>query len=283
MDDHVVFLEPGDFAGIPWNGAAGEDQAACLFLLGQGEFGIAPHRHLAFDEVRLAGTAIAGLAAERVGEAGIQRRLQDGGAGGHVDGAVGLGDADFEAHRVLRARICLLPKQSPFTTGVMGRPLAKSLAETSTTSSKVLDRGILPTLLGYMLRRAQSAVFADFAATFQGAGASLTPGEFGLLVLVARNTGLSQMALARALGIDRSTLVPILDRLQARDLLVRRRSPTDGRTHALELTPAGAKELARFTTLVRVHEKRIASRLSTAETQMLIGLLEKVRAGARSL
>ena len=161
----------------------------------------------------------------------------------------------------------------------MGRPLAKSLAETSTTSSKVLDRGILPTLLGYMLRRAQSAVFADFAATFQGAGASLTPGEFGLLVLVARNTGLSQMAL----GIDRSTLVPILDRLQARDLLVRRRSPTDGRTHALELTPAGAKELARFTTLVRVHEKRIASRLSTAETQMLIGLLEKVRAGARSL
>lgn len=165
----------------------------------------------------------------------------------------------------------------------MGRPLAKSLAGTSTTSSKVLDRGILPTLLGYMLRRAQSAVFADFAATFQGAGASLTPGEFGLLVLVARNTGLSQMALARALGIDRSTLVPILDRLQARDLLVRRRSPTDGRTHALELTPAGAKELARFTTLVRVHEKRIASRLSTAETQMLIGLLEKVRAGARSL
>ena len=84
-----------------------------------------------------------------------------------------------------------------------------------------LDRGLLPSLLGYMLRRTQSAVFADFAATFAKAGEALTPGEFGLLVLVERNAGLSQMALARALGIDRSTLVPILDRLQARGLLVR--------------------------------------------------------------
>ncbi len=151
------------------------------------------------------------------------------------------------------------------------------------TSAKALDRGVLPTLLGYVLRRAQSAVFTDFAAAFQTAGAVLTPGEFGLLVLVSRNAGLSQMALARALGIDRSTLVPILDRLQARGLLVRRRSPTDGRTHALELMPAGARELARFSGVVRKHERRIASRLSTAETQTLIDLLEKVRAGARSL
>ncbi|MDP2378568.1 MarR family winged helix-turn-helix transcriptional regulator [Reyranella sp.] len=158
----------------------------------------------------------------------------------------------------------------------MGRPPAKPIFPK-------LDRGVLPTLLGYVLRRAQSAVFADFAATFQAAGAALTPGEFGLLVLVARNTGLSQMALARALGIDRSTLVPILDRLQARGLLVRRRSPNDGRTHALALTASGDKALVRFTGLVRTHEKRIASRLSTTETRTLIGLLEKVRAGARSL
>ncbi len=166
----------------------------------------------------------------------------------------------------------------------MGRPPVKRSAKISAkTLAPALDRGVLPTLLGYVLRRAQSAVFTDFAATFQAAGVALTPGEFGLLVLVARNTGLSQMALARALGIDRSTLVPILDRLQARGLLVRRRSPTDGRTHALELTHAGTKALARFTALVRAHEKRIASRLSTAETQTLIGLLEKVRAGARSI
>jgi DNA-binding MarR family transcriptional regulator len=140
-----------------------------------------------------------------------------------------------------------------------------------------LDRGLLPTLLGYALRRTQSAVFADFATTFSRAGEALTPGEFGLLVLVQRNRGLSQMALARALGIDRSTLVPILDRLQARGLLVRHRSPTDGRTHALGLTANGGRALARFTQLVRAHEKRVASGLSQVEAQTLIELLDKVR------
>src|SRR5437763_8461692 len=118
----------------------------------------------------------------------------------------------------------------------MARPTAAS-------QGKRLDRGVLPSLLGYVLRRTQSAVFADFAATFAKAGEALTPGEFGLLVLVERNAGLSQIALARALGIDRSTLVPILDRLQARGFLMRHRSPTGGRTHALALTPAGAKAL----------------------------------------
>ena len=152
----------------------------------------------------------------------------------------------------------------------MARPSAKKL-------TPGLDRGVLPSLLGYVLRRTQSAVFADFAATFAKAGEALTPGEFGLLVLVDRNAGLSQMTLARALGIDRSTLVPILNRLQARGLLVRRSSPTDGRTHALGLTPAGGQALAKFARLVKAHEKRIASGLSASETRKLIELLEKVR------
>ena len=158
----------------------------------------------------------------------------------------------------------------------MARPPAGSAAAR-------LDRGVLPSLLGYALRRTQSAVFADFAATFAQAGEALTPGEFGLLVLVDRNAGLSQMALARALGIDRSTLVPILNRLQGRGLLVRRASPTDGRTHALALTPSGGKALARYARLVRSHEKRIATGLSAAETRALIELLEKVRRAARAL
>ena len=98
MDDQVVLLQPGDLAVLPRHGAAGEDQAARLLLVGQRELGIALHRHLALHEVRLAGAAIARLAAERIADAGIERGRQDGGAGRHVDGAVGLGDADFEAH-----------------------------------------------------------------------------------------------------------------------------------------------------------------------------------------
>src|SRR5260370_1655982 len=206
MDDEVVLLQPGDFAVFPRHGAAGEDEAARFLLVGQGEFGIAFHRHLALHEMRLAGAAIARLAAERVADAGIERRRQDGGAGRNVDGAVGLGDTDFEAHLTAEI-ICLIPNQSPFPTPIRGRPPAKP-------PSPILDRGLLPSLLGYMLRRTQSAVFGDFAATFSKAGEALTPGEFGLLVLVDRNAGLSQMPLPRPPAIDPSPLFPILDRLQ---------------------------------------------------------------------
>lgn len=167
----------------------------------------------------------------------------------------------------------------------MGRSSARSSDGARSRAARAggLDRGLLPSLLGYVIRRAQSAVFEDFAATFDKAGEALTPGEFGLLVLVDRNAGLSQTTLARALGIDRSTLVPILDRLQSRGFLARHRSPTDGRTHALVLTTPGSKALARYTRLVASHERRIASGLSASEIQALIGLLDKVYRSARTL
>src|SRR5262245_60709873 len=152
--------------------------------------------------------------------------------------------------KLIETTICLIPKQSPFTAPVMARPPVKP----AQAPARQLDRGLLPSLLGYVLRRAQSAVFDDFAATFAKAGEALTPGEFGLLVLVERNSGLSQMALARALGIDRSTLVPILNRLQARGFLVRRASPTDGRTHGLGLTPRGEKALDKFVWMASAQE-----------------------------
>ena len=98
MDDEVVLLEPGHLASVPGNGTAGEDQAARPLLVGQGELGIALHRHLALDEVGLAGAAVSGLAAEWVGDARVQRGFQNGGPRWHVDGAIGLDDADFERH-----------------------------------------------------------------------------------------------------------------------------------------------------------------------------------------
>ena len=75
-----------------------------------------------------------------------------------------------------------------------------------------LDLGMLPGLLGCQLRRAQIAAFQHFTATVGKAG--ITPGWFGLMVIVANNEGLSQTRLARALGIDGSTMVAMIDRLE---------------------------------------------------------------------
>jgi DNA-binding MarR family transcriptional regulator len=133
--------------------------------------------------------------------------------------------------------------------------------------------------VGYALRRAQVAVFQDFAREMAAARVPITPGEFGILVLVSRNAGLSQTSLARAIGVDRSTLVPILDRLERHGLIKRRASLTDRRTHALELGAAGAALLPVYEIAVRRHERRIQRRLKSGEGRALIAALDLLRYG----
>jgi DNA-binding MarR family transcriptional regulator len=134
--------------------------------------------------------------------------------------------------------------------------------------------GILPSLVGYHLRRAHVVVFQDFAREM--VGLDITPGQVGVLQVIAANPGLSQTALGRAIGIDRSTVVAVIDRLEGRGLVVRAASPTDRRSHALRLSPDGERTVAEIERRVRVHEKRITRALSGAEREQLIQLLKKI-------
>jgi hypothetical protein len=69
-----------------------------------------------------------------------------------------------------------------------------------------IDFGLLPGLLGYQVRQAQIAIFRDFTSSLAEDG--MTPTLFGSLVLIEANPGLKQADLARALQLDRSTVVP---------------------------------------------------------------------------
>src|SRR3546814_2563087 len=83
--------------------------------------------------------------------------------------------------------------------------------------SAEIDFAVLPGYVGYNLRRTQAAVFRDFARVI--GDLDITPGQFGLLTLLAANPGISQIELSRAVGLDKSTVTPPIDRLQARGLL----------------------------------------------------------------
>ena len=131
------------------------------------------------------------------------------------------------------------------------------MSERQYANNESLDLGLLPGLLGYQLRRAQIAAFQHFAATVGKMG--VTPGWFGMMVIVANNEGLSQTQLARALGIDGSTMVAMIDRLEENGWLRRQRSEIDRRTHALSLTDAGTELLDRLTPLVEAHDAELAA------------------------
>jgi len=134
--------------------------------------------------------------------------------------------------------------------------------------------GRLESLLGYSLRRAQMRVFQDFEGEMNELG--LTPGQLGALFLIEANRGLSQSELGTALGIDRSSVVPLIDRMQKRGWVRRAARASDRRAHALELTPAGVALLARLLPRLEAHESRIAGGLSAADRKRLFELLAKV-------
>jgi DNA-binding MarR family transcriptional regulator len=145
---------------------------------------------------------------------------------------------------------------------------------TEIQTEEPLDFGILPELIGYNLRRAQINIFADFARTM--AGVQITPGQFGVLSLIGANPGLTQSALARAVGIERSTMVAVIDSLQERGLVERNPSPVDRRSNALVLTDAGRSLLDKLIPLVRGHERRLTAKLSADDKERLIALLIKL-------
>ena len=115
-----------------------------------------------------------------------------------------------------------------------------------------IDRGMLTGLIGFHLRLAQIAVFRDFAATT--GELDITPGLFAVLVLIESNPGLKQTELARAVGLDRSSIVAVIDNLERRRLVLRRAVATDRRSNALRLTPAGTALLRKLKRLVTAHE-----------------------------
>jgi DNA-binding MarR family transcriptional regulator len=134
-----------------------------------------------------------------------------------------------------------------------------------------LKPGLLPSLLGYRLRLAQQAVFRDFASSV----AELSPGRVGILLLLEANPGVTQSRLAQAVSLDRSTMVGVVDMLEGKGLIERRRG-ADRRTNGLWLTAEGRTMVARLKRRIQAHERRVAARLSAQERVQLLALLAKL-------
>ena len=123
--------------------------------------------------------------------------------------------------------------------------------------------------LGFVASRG----FRDALATV-----GLEPRQFGVLNLVAASEGLSQRALTDPLGIPASRVVAIVDELEERGLVERRRNPDDRRAHALHLTAKGRKTLDRARGIAIENDARFGASLTTGERDQLIALLAKLTA-----
>ena len=156
-------------------------------------------------------------------------------------------------------------------------------------AAKNTTLGVLPDLLGYRLRRSHETVFNDFLnnvtarlGTGKPGSGGLTPGQFGVMAIIAANPGLKQIELGGALGVDRSTIVAAVDKLEKRGLVERRPVPHDRRAHALNLTAEGQRVYKKALGLIERHEAKIAGALSVPERAQLLLLLDKIMTAAES-
>lgn len=154
------------------------------------------------------------------------------------------------------------------------RSALKNQATIQLQAKSRVDFGILDTLVGFHIRVAQVAVYADFLRSVPVAG--FTPGQFAIIVLIDRNPNITQQLLAESLGADKSTLVARLHVLEQRGVIERVRASTDRRANWLRLTRLGKATLKRMLDFVVQHERRIGERLSIDESAQLVELLRKI-------
>ncbi len=142
------------------------------------------------------------------------------------------------------------------------------------SASGTIDFGVLNELIGYRLRRAQLVHFSSFASTCADLGVSL--GLFGVIEIVQKNPGLTQSAVAQALGNDRSAMVAAIDKLEKLNLIERRRTAQDRRSYALYLTPHGEEYYQGILVRVREHEDALYALLKPEEKEYLLDILGRL-------
>lgn len=137
-----------------------------------------------------------------------------------------------------------------------------------------VDLGPLPRLLGYNLRRAAQTSWRTYVS-FIGEN-KIRPGLFSLLCLVRSNPGIAQIELGTHLGVDKASIVALLDRLERAGLIERRRCTRDRRRQGISLTESGSDELEALMTQVRQLERHMASRFNKAELDQFLGFLQRM-------
>lgn len=103
----------------------------------------------------------------------------------------------------------------------------------------------------------------------------LTTALFALLNVINAREGAIQQELGSVLGIDRSTMVSLIDQLESAELARRRPSATDRRAREIVITPKGRRLLKQARRMISQVEDDVLGGLSAGERRQLLTLLRR--------
>ena len=126
----------------------------------------------------------------------------------------------------------------------------------------------------FLLKRLGFAAKERSMAAYEDVG--LHPYHFAVLLVLDEGSRETQGSIADALGYDRGQLVGLLDELEERDLVERKRDPNDRRRHLVRLTTEGKKTLRRLRTVAAQIEDDFLAPLDERERAALHSLLHRL-------
>ncbi|OMI39559.1 MarR family winged helix-turn-helix transcriptional regulator [Streptomyces sparsogenes] len=133
---------------------------------------------------------------------------------------------------------------------------------------------VLSSRLGYLLKHAYLRLSEESARALAPYG--IDGRELAVLAVLDAHDELSQLEAAGKLGVDRTTMVGLVDALEGKELVERRRSPQDRRKNIVRLTPAGRERLREAEVARQEMERRFLAPLSGSDAALLVRALRSV-------
>ncbi|MGQ4389149.1 MarR family winged helix-turn-helix transcriptional regulator [Streptomyces sp. SAS_270] len=133
---------------------------------------------------------------------------------------------------------------------------------------------VLSSRLGYLLKHTYLRLTEESARALAPYG--IDGRELAVLAVLDAHDELSQLEAAGKLGIDRTTMVGLIDALEGKELVERRRSPKDRRKNVVQLTSAGQEGLRDAESARQEMERRFLAPLSSTDAAHLIRTLQSL-------
>src|SRR4051794_9682654 len=126
----------------------------------------------------------------------------------------------------------------------------------------------------YLLKRLGMAVKDRSIDAFESTG--VTGQHYAVLLVLEEGARETQGSIADALGYDRSVLVGLLDELEERGFVERRRDPADRRRHLVSITQPGRNAVKKLRAVMDTVEREFLAPLAPGEREALHELLLKL-------
>ncbi len=124
---------------------------------------------------------------------------------------------------------------------------------------------------GFLLGKVHELARDRFEQTLAPLGLKVR--HYGVLVALAEQSPVAQNALGDRLGVDRSTMVAVIDELEAAGRVVRGRNPQDRRAYRLQLTDAGRAVLREAVQVVDRVQEEVLAPLDRVQREQLHAVL----------